>query len=60
MAYQDGTFIFDDWKDGRWAKRFAYDSSWRRGKKYRNVNLVKHSWTEGKGLTVSVFVVRIK
>jgi hypothetical protein len=40
------------------AKRFAYDASWRHGKRYENITLGKCSNSEGRGLILSVHIIR--
>ncbi|MBF0383785.1 MAG: hypothetical protein HQL69_22440 [Magnetococcales bacterium] len=58
VGYNDGTLRFGGGNNGKWAKRFAYEPSWRHGMKYTNVTLDKHSRSKAKTLTISVHIIR--
>ena len=59
VAYQDGNLAFDAWKEGRHAKRIAFEPGWKRGKRYQNISLSGSSWSEAKNISITVITVEI-
>lgn len=57
VMYRDGNLVFDARNKGRYAKRFAFEPEWRRGKKYQNISLRGSSRSEAKNISITVLTV---
>ena len=57
VSYLDGNLVFDAWKEGRHAKRIAFEPGWKQGKRYQSISLSGSSWSEAKNISITVLIV---